>query len=175
MIKQYLKLSLKPHKKTYQSKYVIYFSCLVKSNISKKNSYKMSALVSRRKNLTKEEKLARKQQLAEMKKVKKIEQEKQNLRNEFKRELNYTSQTRRILDQHWKDICGELTQKDLVDNLHCLRQNLNRKLDRKEEAIEQMRRWKEEAEVQYKRLFNGHLDIIEYLMSNEAILREKQY
>lgn len=131
----------------------------------------MSASVSRRAKLTQAEKLARKKQFAEEKKLKRIEQEKQSLRDELAREIQYTRQSRITLDQHWEDICGEMTKTTLLDNLKDLQQNVNRIFDKKEEATQQMRRWREEAEAQYKRLLNGHLDVIEYLMSNATILR----
>lgn len=125
----------------------------------------MSSPAPRSRKLTKTEKLARKKVLAEERKLKRIEQDKQNLRNELSRESNYTRQSRRVLDQHWETICGQMTHTDLLESLNCHRQNVERIFDAKEEAIQQMRRWRDEAEVQYKRLLGGHLDVIEYLMS----------
>ncbi|XP_063698051.1 ninein-like protein [Culicoides brevitarsis] len=119
---------------------------------------------SRAKKPTKEEKIARKKQLAEEKRLKKLETEKQQLRDELQREKTFTQNSRRILDDHWESICGEITQKDLLESLNCHRTNIEKQLDVKDGTIEKLKRWREEAGIQHKRLFEGHLKVIEYLM-----------
>uniref|UniRef100_A0A336K322 Dynein regulatory complex subunit 2 n=1 Tax=Culicoides sonorensis TaxID=179676 RepID=A0A336K322_CULSO len=118
----------------------------------------------RRQKLTKAERVARKKERIQEKKRIKIEKEKQNYRNELAREKNYTQNSRRVLDQHWEQICGELTQSDLLNSLKCHQQHFNRLMNAKENMIDQMKRWREEADIQYKRQFEGHLALIEYLM-----------
>lgn len=115
--------------------------------------------------LTKEEKKARKIQFMLDKKHAAEEKKKQDLRDFLQREKKFTEKSRQILDNHWEQICGQLTLCDLRTDLNCRRQNLIQFIDTKESLIEQLRRWRDDATFQHKRLFEGHVNTLEYLMS----------
>lgn len=115
--------------------------------------------------LTKEEKQARKIKFMLDKKHAAEEKKKQDIRDFLNREQKFTKSSREILDNHWEHICGQLTLCDLRTDLNCKRQNLIKCLDTKESLIEQLRRWRDEATIQHKRLFEGHVNTLEYLTS----------
>lgn len=69
------------------------------------------------------------------------------------------------MDKHWEKTCGEIANQEFLRTVTCSRQNLIRQLDKSDTRIEEMKEYLDLANDQYKRLFGGHVQVIDYIMS----------